>query len=500
MPQENTQNNRFYRFLRSGKTRTAAGLSFGTLVITALATSNVGSLLFASLVGIPFDGTVWPIKEVPRYEMLAKLGLNSETHYSEIPSAALRTYTGPGDPNNEVLPGGGYYTSKGSHPGVDIRAARGTPVYAMANGIVYETKTSSSWGKIVIIKHSDTPLGTIYSNYAHLDKITTSANQVVRKGEKIGEVGMTGIASGYHLDWSINKENVPYAGWWPFTSTEMAAAGYNFVEAVDNCLGCENLSNYTHNPLQFVNLYDNYQTSVQVVTIQNNPDTGAVIEEKTTVKDNTETKDNPSSEAAEETNGGQRLSRAERIAQRRQEAIARAQQIAAGLAAQEEKEIEYAYDRPKPMPRPAADAKDPIRATDILVNTETDLTNNNYSEGKEIASIEIIHDGYFECSTVSIICRREKVKVTLKDADGKPALNPSSKFDLFIRDTFGQANISGGKMSEKDFQHSPTVSFSVTPTSSTSIILEAIFVGETKRLRELSSPLVIDRSPVLGLK
>jgi murein DD-endopeptidase MepM/ murein hydrolase activator NlpD len=43
----------------------------------------------------------------------------------------------------------------------------------------------------------------VFSLYFHLDSITVSIGDRVEKGEKIGEVGSTGIAEGDHLHWSI---------------------------------------------------------------------------------------------------------------------------------------------------------------------------------------------------------------------------------------------------------------------------------------------------------
>ena len=52
--------------------------------------------------------------------------------------------------------------------------------------------------------------GHLYTLYAHLSKIEVSAGQKVMAGEKIGEVGMTGTASGSHLHFEVRKDPDDY--------------------------------------------------------------------------------------------------------------------------------------------------------------------------------------------------------------------------------------------------------------------------------------------------
>ena len=59
-------------------------------------------------------------------------------------------------------------------------------------------------GKTVILDHG---MGLI-SIFAHLNKIDVSLGQYINEGEKIGEVGMTGRATGPHLHWGIYLERI----------------------------------------------------------------------------------------------------------------------------------------------------------------------------------------------------------------------------------------------------------------------------------------------------
>ncbi len=96
------------------------------------------------------------------------------------------------------------------HTGIDIAAARGTPIYAAAagtvtfacaNGAKCKCGWGATWGNHVTIKHNST-----YSTaYAHMLSYVVKQGQHVEKGQLIGYVGMTGIATGNHLHFSVFK-------------------------------------------------------------------------------------------------------------------------------------------------------------------------------------------------------------------------------------------------------------------------------------------------------
>lgn len=87
------------------------------------------------------------------------------------------------------------------HNGVDIAAPAGATVKAMAKGtvaLVHEDMFYS--GKTVMIDHGH----GLSSVYIHMSKIVVTKGQAVSKGAKIGEVGMTGRATGPHLHWGVS--------------------------------------------------------------------------------------------------------------------------------------------------------------------------------------------------------------------------------------------------------------------------------------------------------
>ncbi len=87
------------------------------------------------------------------------------------------------------------------HYGLDIAADTGTAIGAFADGTVVAVGDSSSYGKYCIVSHT----GGYESLYAHCSKITVSSGEKVSQGQKLAEVGETGIATGPHLHFELHK-------------------------------------------------------------------------------------------------------------------------------------------------------------------------------------------------------------------------------------------------------------------------------------------------------
>lgn len=85
------------------------------------------------------------------------------------------------------------------HDGVDIMANIGTPIYAPADGVVKFAGINGSYGKFIVIDH----LKGFVTRYGHLNKINVRIGQKVRRGDKIGEVGNTGLSTGPHLHYEV---------------------------------------------------------------------------------------------------------------------------------------------------------------------------------------------------------------------------------------------------------------------------------------------------------
>ncbi len=92
------------------------------------------------------------------------------------------------------------------HNGIDLAAPEGTPVYAVKDGhAAYCIEKDETFGNYVILTH-DT--GKMTSVYAHLSSICVNQYQFVRKGDIIGYVGHTGMATGDHLHFEIRQGGI----------------------------------------------------------------------------------------------------------------------------------------------------------------------------------------------------------------------------------------------------------------------------------------------------
>jgi murein DD-endopeptidase MepM/ murein hydrolase activator NlpD len=93
---------------------------------------------------------------------------------------------------------------RGFHAGADFPAPEGTPVRAAATGIVRLAESLPLSGNAVFIDHG---IGVV-TTYQHLSEISVGVDQRVRKGEVIGRVGSTGLATGPHLHWGLRVNGV----------------------------------------------------------------------------------------------------------------------------------------------------------------------------------------------------------------------------------------------------------------------------------------------------
>ena len=87
------------------------------------------------------------------------------------------------------------------HPGTDLAASAGSPVFAAGSGIVEFAGKKDNLGNYIIINHQNGYITT----YSHLQDIRTSKGRSVSKGDVIGSVGSTGNASGPHLHYTVTR-------------------------------------------------------------------------------------------------------------------------------------------------------------------------------------------------------------------------------------------------------------------------------------------------------
>ncbi len=93
------------------------------------------------------------------------------------------------------------------HTGVDYAAPKGTPVHAVADGVVIFKGWGGGGGNTLKIKHA----GNLQTGYLHLSRFAKgiSKGSRVSQGQLIGYVGSTGASTGPHLDYRIWKNGTP---------------------------------------------------------------------------------------------------------------------------------------------------------------------------------------------------------------------------------------------------------------------------------------------------
>jgi len=89
--------------------------------------------------------------------------------------------------------------ARGYHRGIDISAPLGSIIKASNAGKVVLVGEFILPGKVVIINHGQ----GIVSTYYHLSEILVQEDELVKKGQPIGKVGSTGVATGSHLHWGM---------------------------------------------------------------------------------------------------------------------------------------------------------------------------------------------------------------------------------------------------------------------------------------------------------
>jgi murein DD-endopeptidase MepM/ murein hydrolase activator NlpD len=92
------------------------------------------------------------------------------------------------------------FTGRGAmHPGIDFRAAYGSPIRAAAKGVVSFVGRKSGYGNVVEVSHGN----GLVTRYAHMSATHARVGQEVAAGDVIGAVGSTGRSTGPHLHFEV---------------------------------------------------------------------------------------------------------------------------------------------------------------------------------------------------------------------------------------------------------------------------------------------------------
>lgn len=88
------------------------------------------------------------------------------------------------------------------HNGIDIKAVTGAAVMSSVDGTVTYAGRNGGYGNFIEVRRRD----GLTVRYAHLNKINTAVGNNVKMGDKIGEVGSTGVSTGSHLHFEVLKD------------------------------------------------------------------------------------------------------------------------------------------------------------------------------------------------------------------------------------------------------------------------------------------------------
>jgi murein DD-endopeptidase MepM/ murein hydrolase activator NlpD len=91
------------------------------------------------------------------------------------------------------------------HSGLDFQADPGTPILAAAGGVVVTQEFHPAYGNMVEVDHGN----NLITRYAHASKVWVKQGDLVKRGQKIADVGTTGRSTGPHLHFEVMVQGVP---------------------------------------------------------------------------------------------------------------------------------------------------------------------------------------------------------------------------------------------------------------------------------------------------
>ncbi len=90
------------------------------------------------------------------------------------------------------------------HTGLDFPAGQGTPILAAAGGVVVTQEYHPAYGNMLEIDHGN----DLITRYAHASKVLAKKGDLIKRGQKIAEVGSTGRSTGSHLHFEVLVQGV----------------------------------------------------------------------------------------------------------------------------------------------------------------------------------------------------------------------------------------------------------------------------------------------------
>jgi murein DD-endopeptidase MepM/ murein hydrolase activator NlpD len=91
------------------------------------------------------------------------------------------------------------------HTGLDFPAEPGTPILAAAGGVVVAQEYHPQYGNMIEVDHGN----ALITRYAHSSRVFVKKGDLIKRGQKIAEVGSTGRSTGAHLHFEVLVQGVP---------------------------------------------------------------------------------------------------------------------------------------------------------------------------------------------------------------------------------------------------------------------------------------------------
>jgi hypothetical protein len=91
------------------------------------------------------------------------------------------------------------------HTGLDFQADTGAPILAAAGGVVVTAEVHPAYGNMIEVDHGN----DLVTRYAHASRLLAKKGDLVKRGQKVAEVGSTGRSTGPHLHFEVLVQGVP---------------------------------------------------------------------------------------------------------------------------------------------------------------------------------------------------------------------------------------------------------------------------------------------------